>query len=110
MLRPAPKTAENMHQKDLELKSLQALEVTFKLVMYCQGENLISKQRFFCFIKTIETILCKISADEKGDTYGCVELNLVPGVQSSEGNRNRPKLCCDASSCELHPRSTRRKN
>ena len=47
------------------------------------------------------TMLCKRSAYEKGETYGCVELNLVPGVQSSEGNRNRPKLCCDASSCEL---------
>ena len=65
MLRPAPKTAENMHQKDLELKSLQALEVTFKLFMYCQGEgeNPISKQRTFfvsskqlkqCYVKYLQ--------------------------------------------------------
>ena len=64
MLRPATKTAENMHQKDLELKSLQALEVTFKPLMYCRGENSISKQRFFPFIKTIKTMLWKISSDE----------------------------------------------
>ena len=64
MLRPAPTTAENMHQKDLELKSLQALEVTFKPLMYCRGENSISKQRFFPFMKTIKTMLWKISSDE----------------------------------------------